>query len=218
MEISVTAEPVPLDESLLEAAQAVLNQSTTHTTSPFALSEDHEFKVAEPKGPVETQIDRNADRGTVKAYVDEKLRSAVKTLHQAIVSDILATPLPGSPDSPYRKCPCLAVMPGRVCSRCRGAKWLKACPKCEGNGRLDMGKRKGADRSQPCGYCMATGQVGASRAEIERATEAARAVPAAPPVEAPAPAFRRAARLPGIGSPEKKPKGKRGRRPKNPKT
>jgi hypothetical protein len=65
---------------------------------------------------------------------------------------------------------------------------------------------------------MTTGQVPASKVEIERATVAAMAAPtnghAAAPAETQTPALRRAVRLPGIGVTEKKKKAKPGRRPK----
>lgn len=233
METTFTTEPVPPDTSLLEAAEAVLSQQIA--PSPFALRDDHEFKVAAPKGPVEAQIERNQDKKAVEQYTDRMLQNIKTATHSHFTSSTpeqIATdwrngripaiqethsPSPGSPDSPYRKCSCLAVMPGRTCNRCLGSKWVKPCPKCEGQGRTDMSRRKGSERSQPCGFCMATGQVSAGKAEIARAEEMAR-IPAVEPAVVqdgvPATAFRRAARLPGIGSPEKKRKGKPGRRPK----
>lgn len=217
MEITVTAEPVPPDSSLLEAAEAVISQ---HAPSPFALRDDHEFKVAEPTGPVEAQIERNADRKSITSHAEAIGAIGAKNIARALAV-APSYPSPGSPDSPYRKCSCLAVMPGRICSRCLGSKWVKPCPKCEGDGRIGTSsRRKGSERSQPCGFCMATGQVSAGKAEIAKAEEMAKSAATAPPVaviEVPA-AFRRAARLPGIGSPEKKKKGRPGRRPKNPKT
>lgn len=202
MEITVTTEPVPLDTSLLEAAEAVLSQQIA--PSPFALQADHEFKVAEPAkvlGPVETY------NLPVEVYRAVAAQNPMATVPH---------PLPGTPDSPYRRCSCLAVMPGRACHRCLGTKWLKACPKCEGSGRIDVSRRKGSDRSQPCGHCMTTGQVSANRAEVTRAEEAARATPAVAPTVAAeeAPAFQRSVRLPGIGVTERKKKAKPGRRAK----
>lgn len=212
MEITVTAEPVPLDTSLLEAAEEML--SRTPAASPFALSDDHEFKAAAPPKPptdaVETRVYRTSGSGK------PTLIGTFKPGHP-FIDTVPAAPIPGSPESPYRKCSCLAVMPGRTCMRCLGSKWVKPCPKCNGQARIDMGRRKGADRSAPCGFCMASGQVSANRTEIAKAIEAATAAaraPVAPPAESSVPAFRRAARLPGIGSPEKKRKGKVGRRAK----
>ena len=206
------AEPAGLDESLLEAASEMIDQQAQ--ASAFALTDDHEFKVPElPKPePIES---RHAQENRVIAEAYGLSLDAV-TPH---LPTYAATP--GSPESPYRRCSCLAVMPGRVCMRCHGTKWLKSCPKCEGDGRVMLNKRKGAERSEPCGFCMGTGQIAASRFEIRTAEMlAAQATPIAPesPAEPAQTPLRRAARLPAIGATEHKKKVKRGPKVKKRKT
>lgn len=206
------AEPAGLDESLLEAASEMIEQQAQ--TSAFALTDDHEFKVPElPKPePIEPPQAR-ANHIPIEVYGPVQYADTTPRPPSSAP--------PGSPESPYRRCSCLAVMPGRVCMRCHGTKWLKSCPKCEGDGRVTLNKRKGAERSEPCGFCMGTGQIAASRSEIRTAEMlAAQATPIAPespaePVQAP---LRRAARLPAIGATEHKKKVKRGPKPRKAKT
>ena len=205
------AEPAGLDESLLEAASEMIEQQAQ--TSAFALTDDHEFKVPEltKPEPVESPQTRV---NFVKAEVDRLTQSLVLPPPSPVAT-------PGSPESPYRRCSCLAVMPGRVCMRCHGTKWLKSCPKCEGDGRVTLNKRKGAERSEPCGFCMGSGQIAASRSEIRTAemlaAQATQIAPELPAEPAQAP-LRRAARLPAIGATEHKKKVKRGPKPRKAKT
>jgi len=95
-------------------------------------------------------------------------------------------------------------MPGRVCTFCYGTKWTKLCPKCEGEGRIDLIVRQGAERSQPCGFCGGKGILPASQREIDEATRLAEEFAAGPDGQATViavevPEFRRAVKLPGIG-------------------
>lgn len=159
-----------------------------HQPSVFALSDDHEFPTS-PTKPL--PVDFINGQGTVSNLSFDGL---------------IAVPpaLPGTPLSPYRRCPCLAVLPGRVCTFCYGTHWTKLCQKCEGEGRIHLSVRKGAERSQPCGHCGGRGTLPANMREISEATRLAEEFAAGPAgrsliVAVEAPEFRRAVKLPGIG-------------------
>jgi len=155
------------------------------TATPFALTNEHEFP--------------------------EQARSATKSATTTTPTSSSSTPssspappaLPGSPLSPYRRCPCLAVLPGRVCQFCFSSHWTKFCHRCEGSGRISLSVRQGAERSQPCGHCMGRGTLPAPPAEVERAEKEALAAAAdggaATVIATAAPEYRRAVKLPGIG-------------------
>lgn len=160
--------------------------------SPFALSDEHEF----PTSP--TRLPAGVDR--VDIY------SSHPGSELTLIDSIPVPPpaLPGTPLSPYRRCPCLAVLPGRVCTFCYGTHWTKLCQKCEGEGRIHLSVRKGAERSQPCGHCGGRGTLPANMREISEATRLAEEFAAGPAgrsliVAVEAPEFRRAVKLPGIG-------------------
>lgn len=132
--------------SVIEAAEQIVAES-----SPFALTDDHEFKEALPPPPVEKAPPQPLQR-------EKRVSHA----------------MPGTADSPYRRCSCLGVMPGRCCTRCYGSKWMKICPKCEGEGRRHVNSRRGSqDRTEMCGFCMGVGTVSAKLDEIRAAEKAA---------------------------------------------
>jgi hypothetical protein len=158
------------------------------SSSPFALTDDHEF----PESPGKK--------------LNDTLTGILVDVKTALVPAVPPPALPGTPASPYRHCPCLGALPGRVCSFCHGTKWTKLCPRCEGDGRIDLNIRKGAERSQPCGFCGGRGIRAASLTEVEEATKAAEEFAAGPDGQAAiiddstaAPEFHRAVKLPGIG-------------------
>jgi hypothetical protein len=199
-----------LDATILEAAEELLdqqegeggsgdsddNEDDTPTDdpnlSPFALTDAHEFPTA--------------DQRAIAKHVEEVVARATVSLPAALAdAPSVPPPLPGTALSPYRHCPCLAVLPGRVCTFCFGTRWTRLCPKCEGEGRIDLSVRKGAERSQPCGNCGGKGTLPANLKEVNEATRLAEefaAGPAGQSVPSPTPEpveFRRAVRLPGIG-------------------
>lgn len=176
--------------------------------SAFALTDDHEFPVS-------------PQSFTVK---DPQFNTQ-KVIPKEVVLDIVFNPppaLPGTPSSPFRRCSCLGVLPGRVCTFCYGTKWTKLCSKCEGEGRIHLAVRKGAERSQPCGHCGGKGTLPANMKAIAEATRAAEGFAAATASatasatagqnghslpsasDESAPEFRRAVKLPGIGVTSKK--------------
>lgn len=159
--------------------------------SPFALTDAHEFPDGQRKLP--PQVDR------VDIYSQH--RDGSTTLIDSIpVASSAPPPLPGTSLSPFRRCPCLGVLPGRVCSFCYGTKWTKLCQKCEGEGRIHLAVRQGAERSQPCGHCAGKGTLPANMREVSEATRLAEEFDRTHVVIAtPAPEFRRSVRLPGIG-------------------
>jgi hypothetical protein len=172
-----TAETLSLsDPSVLAAAEQLLEREHAESTlSPFGMTEDHEFGTHH-------SVESHAEP-------DEPVPDAPA--------------FPGSPDSIYRRCACLGVMPGRVCSFCYGTKWTKICSKCSGEGRVDLNIRKGAERSQPCGFCGGKGILPANQAEILRAIKEAEdyiAENGQTIIAVDAPEYRRAVRLPGIGA------------------
>lgn len=132
--------------------------------NPFSLTEDHEFKAPEPpKIEVEVSLPNYSPVGTGIAAILESAKEQVPAL-------------PGTPESDYRKCPCIGVMPGRACPRCHNSKWVKTCPKCEGEMFISAKVRKGAHaRTERCGFCMGLGQVAARLDEVRTAEEAAKA-------------------------------------------
>ena len=152
--------------------------------SPFMLTDEHEFPTSSPPA-----------------------KSIVATLPpppDPVAAAIEPPALPGTPLSSYRRCPCLAVLPGRVCTFCYGTHWTKFCPRCQGEGRIDLSVRKGAERSQPCGHCGGRGTLPANPKEIVEATRLAEEWAAGQDSQSAAPAdespdFRRAVKLPGIG-------------------
>ena len=163
-----------------------------HEPSAFALTDEHEFPTSpSPPPPVDLQHNRG-------------ILSTVPAPDNLIAAP---PPPPGTPSSPYRRCPCLAVLPGRVCTFCYGTKWTKLCPKCSGEGRINLVVRKGAERSMPCGNCGGRGTLPANTAEITEAARLAEEFAAGPEGQAALaaaavddlPDFRRAVRLPGIG-------------------
>jgi hypothetical protein len=166
--------------------------------SPFMLTDDHEFPTVPSRPP---EVDRVDIYSTHPASEPTLIGS---------VPIAVPPPAPGTPSSPYRRCPCLAVLPGRVCVFCYGTHWMKLCPKCDGEGRVQLNVRKGAERTQPCGHCAGRGTLPANMKEIGEATRLAEEWAAAAVVTATAngqtetimteaPEFHRAVKLPGIG-------------------
>ena len=196
------------DLAVLAAAEELLGQQdgqeavTPLTLSPFALRDDHEFPTS-PTRTVDQLIDDHQDAAMVRQFADGKMKAALAALTAA---PLLPPALPGTPASPFRHCSCVGSLPGRVCFFCHGTKWTRLCPRCEGEGRVDLNVRRGAERSQPCGFCGGKGILPANLSEIEEATRLAEAFAAGPEGQAmlvddstAAPEFRRAVRLPGIG-------------------
>lgn len=161
------------------------NPPESESTNPFSLTEDHEFKAAE--------VDR-IDVYSMPVGQEPILIASVLPNGNPIV---IAHALPGTPESPFRKCPCIGVMPGRACPRCNCSKWVKECPKCHGERFLTVHSRKGAhSRTEMCGFCMGLGQVAARMEEVNAAEEAARAV--RPIVGQDRPVYARGPQLPGV--------------------
>jgi hypothetical protein len=180
--------------------------------SPFTLTPDREFTA--PLAPL-TPADRLT--AALAAPGDAALTAlATPAAASPAPSPSLAIPpaAPGTPSSPYRRCPCIGVMPGRACPHCLSTKWLRTCSTCLGTGRLDASTTRGVQRSQPCIRCR-NGQVSAGLKEVAEAQGAyfaweeavrsglapapAPAAPAASPSAVP-----RAPRFPGIGAVERK--------------
>lgn len=154
--------------------------------SPFALSDEHEFPTAPAKPSPVTVPQLQA------------------TFANVVQPNCLPPALPGTALSSYRRCPCLAVLPGRVCTFCYGTHWTKLCLKCEGEGRIHLSVRKGAERSQPCGHCGGRGTLPANMREIGEATRLAEEFAASANghslvIDDSQTEFRRAVKLPGIG-------------------
>lgn len=232
---------VPLTESARTAAAA--------SSSPFALREDTVFSEPPAAAPA-AQSDpfTTLPPSPAEQFATQKLQGAVQELHKAVVRDyisdmydnpgtlptstVISLPapsstlppsfpaLPGSPSSPFRRCPCLGVLPGRACPRCGATHWVKLCPKCDGKGTISVTVRKGAvDRVDKCGFCMGAGSVPAQVQEVAEATAAAQAAmaslpptpqydPGEGPDEDAKPVIRRHPQLPGMksSSPSKKSK------------
>lgn len=212
--VEAVSEPLPLADSppeeiskqkanwtperraALSAKMKEKHAEKSATLSPFALSEDHEFPTS----------------STRPAAVTASLAippAAAADLSSSIPPD--PPPLPGTPLSPFRRCSCLGVLPGRCCTFCYGTKWIKLCPKCEGEGRISLTVRKGAERSQPCGHCGGRGTLPANLKEVNEATRLAEEFVAGEDgkgkveiIATAEPEFRRAVRLPGIGATAKK--------------
>lgn len=240
--LSVTDEELPmeLDADLLTEAQAVIDAeadpdpagdySPAATISPFALQDDHEF----PSQPsVITSIADKQAATLAQSQSHSQLQSLATTNPAPSPVPAPAAAFPGTPDSAYRHCACIAVLPGRVCPICQGSKWTRICPECEGEGRSQNKLMRGRlDRSQPCGFCGTKGLLPALPKEIQQAEQAAREAEAARMVQeseqamaltsgemdstlamtsssaastpSSAPNLRRAVRLPGIGATDKK--------------
>lgn len=221
------------------AAPATPTTSAAPACSPFALTEDKVFseppplpqyvqeKLGQGISPEHQKINAlfqsAPDLATAQSFVQEKLAQGVNALHQQVVTDFIATDhpvvvsiplpaLPGTPASPFRRCPCIGVLPGRACPRCSNTHWVRLCPKCEGEGVIHINVRRGAvDRVDKCGFCMGVGSVRAGMDEVRAAEEAAReamAQAAAGVSQSEAVAdtdsapvvYRRHAKLPGMGN------------------
>lgn len=212
--IDVAMQPVRAPKVTVAKEEATQRGISAVTPSAFALDDDHEF-------PTQQQ---QTERNPPPSLTD--LQQAFRTAPQAspqpdvaipgmLAAGDASAPHPGDPTSPYRRCPCLAVLPGRICPFCFGSHWTRPCSKCDGSGRVSLSVRKGAERSQPCGFCNTKGVLPATLGEIREAESAAvaydRAHSGADPavvssISAPAPAepLRRTVRLPGIGATETK--------------
>ena len=135
--------------------------------SPFALTEDHEFSAPQA-------VAEQAQRDAVDAIPAEMFAVDLNKYTSPLVEKIPAHP--GTPESDFRRCPCIGVMPGRACPRCNCSKWVKTCPKCEGKMFLQVHSRKGAHaRTERCGFCMGLGQVAARLDEVRAAEQVAKA-------------------------------------------
>jgi hypothetical protein len=157
---------------------------TEPAPNPFTLDEDHEFKTPEP---IQTII-----QSAVLVLPD----GAEDILVSSVSAPTAPPTLPGTPESDYRRCPCIGVMPGRACPRCNCSKWVKTCPKCNGTQFLTVHSRKGAHaRTERCGFCMGLGQVAARVEEVREAERVAKAYTA--PVSQERPVYERGAQLPG---------------------
>jgi hypothetical protein len=148
--------------------------------SPFALTDEHEFPTS--------------DQRLIKEQANQ-LATRLDAVAIAISLPTAPPAFPGTPLSPYRHCPCVGSLPGRVCPFCSGTKWTRLCPRCKGEGRITLNVRRGAERTQPCGFCATRGTLPASLADVAEATRVAEEFAA----DDAGPEFRRAVRLPGIG-------------------
>ena len=169
-EISVTEEIESLaEESEIEVSSEPIN--------PFSLTDEYEFKSHE----------------VVAAEQSPPIRE-VFPVEYPLTERVPA--LPGTPESEFRKCPCIGVMPGRACPRCNCSKWVKTCPKCKGEMTRNAKVRNGGHaRTERCGFCMGIGQLPARLSEVRAAEEEARAY--TPSVAQEEPIRRRGAQLPG---------------------
>lgn len=155
--------------------------------NPFSLDENHEFASPAPASEEESKLRIAPDAPPIP---DEVFRT-----EHPIFEKIPA--MPGTPDSIFRHCPCIGVMPGRACPRCAGTKWVKTCPKCEGAMFRTVQTRRGAHpRTERCGFCMGLGQVPARLSEVREAEEAAKAYTPAPATGKPV--YARGPQLPGV--------------------
>jgi hypothetical protein len=153
------------------------------TPSPFALTEDHEFSAPTPAPSPETHS------------IGVDLASGSDIAVETVVAPPPAHP--GTPESDYRRCPCISVMPGRACPRCNCSKWVKTCPKCKGEMFLTVHSRKGAHaRTERCGFCMGLGQVAARVEEVRAAEETAKAYK--PTARQERQVYERGPQLPGV--------------------
>lgn len=187
-------------EAILAASvpdSVVMSQpSAFQPISPFALTEETVFSepvqqqqpvsqpTPSPANPF-SQRPPTPEETTVQTYVDKQMREAAPRIHEAIVNMVtteessvkfFALPaLPGTPNSPFRRCPCIGVLPGRACPRCNSSHWVKLCGKCGGEGKIRLNVRKGAvDRVDRCGFCMGVGSVGAHLSDVRAAEEEAK--------------------------------------------
>ena len=185
---AVATEPAGLESLTIVEAEPAAN--------PFGLTEEHEFSSPAPDAPPE--VDR-VDVYRIDGKGDATLIGSGKP-GGALMDIIPAEPppaMPGTPESNFRHCPCIGVMPGRACPRCAGTKWVKACPKCEGAMFRNVQTRRGAHpRTERCGFCMGLGQVPARLSEVREAEEAAKAYTPAP--AAGKPVYARGPQLPGV--------------------
>lgn len=191
----------PERRAALSAKMKEKHAEKSATPSPFALSEDHEFPTSSTR-PAAVTASSSATSLAIPP-------AAAADLSSSIPPD--PPPLPGTPASPFRRCSCLGVLPGRCCTFCYGTKWIKLCPKCEGEGRISLTVRKGAERSQPCGHCGGRGTLPVNLKEVNEATQLAEEFVAGEDgkgkveiIATAEPEFRRAVRLPGIGATAKK--------------
>lgn len=188
-------EEIAAQPSAQPSAQPAAQPTVESGLSPFALSDDHEF-------PTSPSLAKSATTTTATAFPSSPLAPS-----DPVATLVEPPALPGTPLSSHRRCPCLAVLPGRVCTFCYGTHWTKFCSKCAGEGRIQLTVRQGAERSQPCGHCNGRGTLPANMKEIGEAIRLAEEFAASPEghsliIDDPAPApteFRRAVKLPGIG-------------------
>lgn len=161
--------------------------------SPFALQPEQDLapKVETPE--VESvDVYRVAGNGTATLIGTGEPGQSVMD-----ITPIDPPAMPGTPESDFRRCPCIGVMPGRACPRCNCSKWVKTCPKCHGEMNVKVHSRKGAHaRTERCGFCMGLGQVAARLSEVKAQEEAARAYTA--PVSQGTQVYRRSPQLPGV--------------------
>jgi hypothetical protein len=165
----------------------------TPEVNPFALQPDHEFKAPEVAPPEVDRVDVYRVSGSGEATLIGTAEPG-----QPIVDVTPIPAMPGTPESDFRRCPCIGVMPGRACMRCSGTKWVKTCPKCKGEQFVSVHSRKGAHaRTERCGFCMGLGQVAARLSEVRAAEDAAKAYVAPPPVPI---VFKRSAKPGGMNA------------------
>lgn len=161
-------------ESVQDAPQAiveeVIEENLSESVNPFTLSEDHEFKAPEP-----AKIEPMDGISYEQMGLQPTTAPTYGGINRTPPPDSPPA-FPGTPESDYRRCPCIGVMPGRACMRCHNSKWVKTCPKCEGEMFVSAKVRKGAHaRTERCGFCMGLGQVAARLDEVRAAEEAAKA-------------------------------------------
>lgn len=195
-------EAVATEESGLEAAagfeglMAEESSEAAPNTNPFALDADHEFSSPAPDAPPEVDrvdVHRVAGSGAMTLIGSGAPGGTMMDLTPAEPPPAM----PGTPESIFRHCPCIGVMPGRACPRCAGTKWVKTCPKCEGAMFRTVQTRRGAHaRTERCGFCMGLGQVPARLSEVREAEEAAKAYTPAPATGKPV--YARGPQLPGV--------------------
>lgn len=144
--------------------------------SPFALSPEAEVAPKQEVAPEVERVDvyRIAGNGAATLIGTGEPGQSIM--------DITPVPaMPGTPESDYRRCPCIGVMPGRACPRCNCSKWVKTCPKCHGEMVRTVSSRKGAhSRTERCGFCMGLGQVAARLEDVRAQEELAKAYTAPP--------------------------------------
>jgi pyruvate/2-oxoglutarate dehydrogenase complex dihydrolipoamide acyltransferase (E2) component len=185
------------DPAVIAAAEEMLEQQEGAARPPAR----SRLRTSTSSHPPSRPLIEAAQRKAVDA-IPEKMFAVDLSKY---TSPLPPPAFPGTPLSPYRHCPCVGSLPGRVCPFCSGTKWTRLCPWCEGEGRITLNVRRGAERTQPCGFCATRGTLPASLADVAEATRAAEEFAAGPGGQAAAaaddagPEFRRAVRLPGIG-------------------